>query len=82
MGLCAARFCAGRLRGHPAPPPPAETAMGALYHHVTRPRAPNEPFEPMNINFGLLPPLPGKPARKERRRLYATRARDAFAAWA
>ena len=36
MGLVAARFCAGRLLGRPAPPPPPESAMGALYQHVTR----------------------------------------------
>jgi methylenetetrahydrofolate--tRNA-(uracil-5-)-methyltransferase len=81
MGLVAARFCAGRLLGRPASPPPPESAIGALYRHVTRPRLPGEPFEPMNINFGLLPPLAGRPGKRDRRRLYAARARDAFTAW-
>ena len=35
----------------------------------------------MNINFGLLPPLGGRPNKRDRRRLYAARALDAFATW-
>ena len=81
MGLLAARFAVARARGQVVPLPPPESAMGALYHHVTRRRAPNEPFEPMNINFGLMPPLPGHPAKRDRRRLFAERALGAFAAW-
>jgi methylenetetrahydrofolate--tRNA-(uracil-5-)-methyltransferase len=81
MGLLAARFAAGELAGREVSPPPPESAMGALYHHVTRPRQPNEPFAPMNINFGLLPPLHGKANKRDRRRLYAERATAAFAAW-
>ncbi len=81
MGLLAARFCAGRLQGRPSPPPPPESAIGALHTHVTRPRQRDERFEPMNINFGLLPPLPGRPNKRDRRRLHATRALQAFAAW-
>jgi methylenetetrahydrofolate--tRNA-(uracil-5-)-methyltransferase len=81
MGLLAARFAAGALAGRPAAPPPPETAMGALYQHITRPRLANEPFAPMNINFGLLPPLPGRAAKRDRRRLYAERATRAFGGW-
>ncbi|HVR63015.1 MAG TPA: methylenetetrahydrofolate--tRNA-(uracil(54)-C(5))-methyltransferase (FADH(2)-oxidizing) TrmFO [Polyangia bacterium] len=81
IGLLAARFAAGRLLGKPAPPPPPETAMGALYQHVTRPRLAGQPFEPMNVNFGLLPPLAGRAPKRDRRRLYAERAAAAFAAW-
>ncbi len=81
MGLLAARFAAGRLLGQPAAPPPPETAMGALYHHVTRPRLVGQPFEPMNVNFGLLPPLVGRAAKRDRRRLYVERATAAFASW-
>jgi methylenetetrahydrofolate--tRNA-(uracil-5-)-methyltransferase len=81
MGLLAARFCAGRLAGRPSPPPPPESAIGALHTHVTRERKEDERFEPMNINFGLLPPLPGRPNKKDRRRLHATRALRAFSAW-
>jgi methylenetetrahydrofolate--tRNA-(uracil-5-)-methyltransferase len=81
MGVLAARFVAARLAGRPIAPPPPETAMGALYHHITRPRGPREPFEPMNINFGLMPPLVGKPNRKDRRRMYAERATRCFDSW-
>jgi len=81
MGLLAGRFAAARAKGTVAAPPPPESAMGALYVHVTRPRAAREPFEPMNINFGLLPPLAGRAAKRDRRRLYAQRAVAAFGAW-
>jgi methylenetetrahydrofolate--tRNA-(uracil-5-)-methyltransferase len=81
MGLLAARFCIARARGLTPVVPPLESAMGALYHHVTRHRAKNETFEPMNINFGLMPPLPGNPAKRDRRRMYAERALRAFSSW-
>jgi len=81
MGLLAGRFAAARARGTAVAPPPPESAMGALYQHVTRPRAAKEPFEPMNINFGLLPPLAGRAPKRDRRRLYAQRAVAAFGAW-
>jgi methylenetetrahydrofolate--tRNA-(uracil-5-)-methyltransferase len=82
MGLVAARFAVGRLTGRPVAPPPPESAIGALYQHVTRSRRADEPYQPMNINFGLLPPLPGRVAKRDRRRLYADRACRAFASWA
>jgi methylenetetrahydrofolate--tRNA-(uracil-5-)-methyltransferase len=81
MGLLAARFAIARVRAEAPEIPPVESAMGALYHHVTRRRAANEAFEPMNINFGLMPPLPGNPAKRDRRRMYAERALGAFSAW-
>ncbi len=81
MGLLAGRFAAARARGTVALPPPPESAMGALYVHVTRPRAAREPFEPMNINFGLLPPLAARAPKRDRRRLYAARAVAAFGGW-
>jgi methylenetetrahydrofolate--tRNA-(uracil-5-)-methyltransferase len=81
MGLLAARFAAARLAGAPLAPPPPESAMGALYQHITRPRQPGEPFAPMNINFGLLPPLAGRANKRDRRRLYVDRAHAAFAGW-
>jgi methylenetetrahydrofolate--tRNA-(uracil-5-)-methyltransferase len=81
MGLLAGRFAAARARGAVAAPPPPESAMGALHTHVTRARAAQEAFAPMNINFGLLPPLAGRAPKRERRRLYAERAVAAFGAW-
>jgi methylenetetrahydrofolate--tRNA-(uracil-5-)-methyltransferase len=81
IGLLAARFLDGRLRGRPVAPPPPETALGALYQHITRPRQPGEPFSPTNINFGLLPPLAARARKRDRRALHAARAQAALGPW-
>ncbi|MBE9486268.1 MAG: methylenetetrahydrofolate--tRNA-(uracil(54)-C(5))-methyltransferase (FADH(2)-oxidizing) TrmFO, partial [Chloroflexi bacterium] len=54
-GLLAGIFSAYRLRGEAAPLPPAETALGALLTHLAEADAEN--FQPMNVNYGLFPPL-------------------------
>jgi len=59
-------------------PPPA-TAMGALVHYITHSQA--VPFQPMNINFGLLPPLSGKTRGRGRRLLLAKRALNEMEEW-
>jgi methylenetetrahydrofolate--tRNA-(uracil-5-)-methyltransferase len=79
VGLLAGRFAAAERRGDAIVPPPATTALGALLNHITgghlveddspgsdpqgstlpKPRS----FQPMNINYGLLPPLDGTPER-------------------
>ena len=59
-------------------PPPA-TAMGALVHYITHSQA--VPFQPMNINFGLLPPLSGKTRGRGRRLLLAKRALKEMEEW-
>jgi methylenetetrahydrofolate--tRNA-(uracil-5-)-methyltransferase len=81
MGLVAALFAHGRAVGKPVAPPPATTAMGALYLHLLRPRQPGEPFVPTNINFGLLPPLEVRARKRERRGLHAARAATAIGPW-
>jgi methylenetetrahydrofolate--tRNA-(uracil-5-)-methyltransferase len=81
MGLVAALFAHGRAVGRSVAPPPATTAMGALYQHLLRPRQPGEPFAPTNINFGLLPPLEVRAKKRERRGLHAARAAIAIAPW-
>ncbi len=81
MGLLAALFVHGRAIGKPTPAPPAETAFGALYHHLMRPREVGEPFSPTNINFGLLPPLNARARKRERRALHAARAAEALGPW-
>jgi len=81
MGLLAALFLHGRTVGKPVPAPPPTTAFGALYHHLMRQRAPMEPFQPTNINFGLLPPLDARAKKRERRALHAARAEAALGPW-
>ena len=66
-------------------PPPATTALGALLNHITG-GAEAETFQPMNINFGLLPPIPKEPGRKrlkksERKPAMAQRALGDLAIW-
>lgn len=55
---------------------PPETAIGALAHYVSNPTVTD--FQPMNINFGLLPPLTGKIPKKERKINYSERALEAL----
>jgi methylenetetrahydrofolate--tRNA-(uracil-5-)-methyltransferase len=80
IGILAARFAAAELSGEKLESPPSETAVGALLNHITG-GANAETFQPMNVNFGLMPPLPGRWKRADRKKGYTDRARTAFAAW-
>ncbi len=80
VGILAARFAAAELRGETRPLPPPETALGAILAHITG-GANAETFQPMNVNFGLMPPLPGRPKRADRKRAYTDRARAALGEW-
>ena len=85
IGLIAGRFAAAERVGVEMAPPPATTAMGALLNHITG-GAEAETFQPMNINFGLLPPIPKEPGRKrlkksERKPAMAQRALGDLAVW-
>jgi methylenetetrahydrofolate--tRNA-(uracil-5-)-methyltransferase len=80
MGLLAARFAVAEARRQELSPPPPETAMGALLGHITG-GADAETFQPMNVNFGLMPPLAGRMKKADRRRSYTARARDSFDEW-
>ncbi len=80
IGIIAARFAAAELSGETLSPPPAETAIGALLSHITGGAA-AETFQPMNVNFGLLPPLEGRRKRADRKKAYTDRARQALARW-
>src|SRR5437764_10569803 len=80
VGLLAARFATAELRGDAVPSPPVETALGALLAHITG-GAEVETFQPMNVNFGLMPPLPGRWKRADRTTGYTDRARAALADW-
>ena len=65
IGLLAGRFAAAERLGRDIAPPPPTTALGALLGHITG-GADAETFQPMNVNFGLFPPLePGTNLKPE-----------------
>ncbi|WP_242416386.1 methylenetetrahydrofolate--tRNA-(uracil(54)-C(5))-methyltransferase (FADH(2)-oxidizing) TrmFO [Sphingomonas panni] len=80
VGLMAGRFAVAELAGRELTPPPVETALGALLHHITG-AAVAETYQPMNVNFGLMPPIPGRTKKTDRKKMYTARARDAFGEW-
>lgn len=83
MGLVAGRMAAAELKGLTLPPPPPDTAMGALITHITG-GAEAKTFQPMNVNFGLFPPIDakgGRRGRKDRYKAYTDRAKASFTAW-
>ncbi|MGN6819571.1 MAG: methylenetetrahydrofolate--tRNA-(uracil(54)-C(5))-methyltransferase (FADH(2)-oxidizing) TrmFO [Sphingomonas sp.] len=80
IGLLAGRFAAAELRGEVLPPPPVETALGALLHHITG-AAEATTYQPMNVNFGLFPPIAGRTKKADRKKMYTDRARAALADW-
>ncbi|WP_267380721.1 MULTISPECIES: methylenetetrahydrofolate--tRNA-(uracil(54)-C(5))-methyltransferase (FADH(2)-oxidizing) TrmFO [unclassified Sphingomonas] len=80
IGLMAGRFAAAELSGRTLAPPPVETALGALLGHITG-GAEVETYQPMNVNFGLFPPIPGRTKKADRKRMYTDRGRAALAAW-
>ncbi|NBB97136.1 MAG: methylenetetrahydrofolate--tRNA-(uracil(54)-C(5))-methyltransferase (FADH(2)-oxidizing) TrmFO [Alphaproteobacteria bacterium] len=83
MGLLAGRMAAAEVLGAHVPAPPGETAMGALVHHITG-GAEAKSFQPMNVNFGLFPPIDargGRRGRRERYKAYTDRAKAAFRDW-
>jgi methylenetetrahydrofolate--tRNA-(uracil-5-)-methyltransferase len=97
MGLMAGRMAAADALGKPFTPPPATTAHGALINHITGGHIEttdgrNSSFQPMNVNFGLFPPVvkvrerDGKRLKHteqavERKRAYTARAMADFEAW-
>ena len=102
MGLLAGRFAAAEALGEPLPTPPVTSAFGALLNHITGGHlvSDDEPgkrsFQPMNINFGLFPPLPdgavkkpegfegrwrGKDKSVAKKKAMAQRALNDFTAW-
>jgi methylenetetrahydrofolate--tRNA-(uracil-5-)-methyltransferase len=84
IGLLAGRFAAAERRGQNLAAPPPTTALGALIGHITG-GADAATFQPMNVNFGLFPPLPepgkGRKARAARKPALAQRALDDLDAW-
>ena len=80
VGLMAGRFAAAELLGTASTTPPPTTALGALLNHITS-GADASTFQPMNINFGLFPPLAGRIKKKERKPALAKRALADLDAW-
>ena len=97
MGLMAGRMAAAQARGEGFLAPPPTTAHGALINHITGGHiettdARGSSFQPMNVNFGLFPPIEkmkmkdGKRLKHteqavERKRAYTMRAKADFEAW-
>lgn len=84
MGILAGLNAARLLAGRPLAVPPTTTAIGALAAHVaglSLTPAGKRGFQPMNVNFGLLTPLPGRVKRAERGAAYAERALRDLRAW-
>jgi methylenetetrahydrofolate--tRNA-(uracil-5-)-methyltransferase len=80
VGLLAGRFAAAERLGRVMVPPPQTTALGALLAHVTG-GAEAETFQPMNVNFGLFPPVADSFRGRERKRAYTERALVDLAGW-
>jgi len=98
IGLMAGRLAAAEERGEPCDTPPPTTALGALVNHITGGHLEADlgegrrSFQPMNINYGLFPPIDppkpqagrrprGKEKARARRQAISRRALDDLAAW-
>ena len=79
VGLLAGLMTAGELAGREWRSPPRTTAMGALLAHITG-DAEAETYQPMNVNFGLFPPLT-EVKKKQRKEAYTERAKAHFSEW-
>jgi len=99
IGCLTGLFAAAERLGEEPAPPPATTAMGALVNHITGGHLSDDDetsgsrsFQPMNVNFGLFPPvevpkpadgkrLRGKDKTRARRRAMTARALADFSTW-
>jgi methylenetetrahydrofolate--tRNA-(uracil-5-)-methyltransferase len=82
VGLLAGRFAAAETKGGTLAPPPPTTALGALLGHITG-GADAATYQPMNVNFGLFPPLElvGRSKKADRKKLYTERAKTDLEGW-
>jgi len=78
-GFLAGITAAALASGEELPTVPPETALGALIGHITNGDVKH--FQPMNVNYGLFPELPGRVKKKERRQKLAERALEALEQW-
>ncbi len=72
MGLLAGINAARLSQGESPIIPPATTAIGSLVHYITDPRV--KEFQPMNVNFGLFPPMEGRFRGRDKKRAVSERA--------
>ena len=79
VGLVAGMMAAAELAGREWQGPPRTTALGALLAHITG-DAEAESYQPMNVNFGLFPPLHDV-GKKQRKEAYTSRAKADLADW-
>ncbi len=80
IGLIAGRFAAAELQGSTLSSPPLDTALGALLGHITG-GADASHYQPMNVNFGLFPPLTEQARKADRKRAYTDRAAASLDGW-
>jgi methylenetetrahydrofolate--tRNA-(uracil-5-)-methyltransferase len=83
MGLLAGRLAASEILGQPLNTPSNNTATGALITHISG-GADAKTFQPMNVNFGLFPPVDAKGGRRNRAtryKLYTDRAKHEWVNW-
>ena len=83
MGMLAGRLAAAEILGRSLPPVPETTATGALVTHITG-GAEAKTFQPMNVNFGLFPPVDargGRRGRRDRYKAYTDRAKVDWQGW-
>ena len=80
VGLIVGRYAAAERLGQTLAPPPNTTAIGALLAHITG-GASAETFQPMNVNFGLFPPIATSIRGRERKKLLSQRALADLNAW-
>jgi methylenetetrahydrofolate--tRNA-(uracil-5-)-methyltransferase len=78
-GILAGINLARHLEGKSPAVPPPTTMLGALLRHLRE--ADPRHFQPMNANFGLLEPLPGRVKKGDKKALLAERALAEFATW-
>lgn len=80
VGLMVGRMVAAEIKGEVFETPPPTTAFGALLSHITGGGDARD-YQPMNVNFGLFPPLEQRVKKRERKEAYTARARAAFDSW-
>jgi methylenetetrahydrofolate--tRNA-(uracil-5-)-methyltransferase len=78
-GLLAAINAARLRQGEPCVVPPVTTALGSLLHYVTDRR--RRDFQPMNANYGIVPPLETRERGQEKRLRLAARAGEDLERW-